>query len=147
MTDLLTPAGAPASRLNRRARRTPARSGALMALVAMTSVQLGLAVSVGLVDVIGVTGAAWLRLSVAALVLLAVVRPRPAHFPRASLRTTLALGVATGGITLLFMAADRAAAPGDGQRAGVPRAARRRLGRGRGASRFSRCWPWSGCCC
>ena len=107
MTDLLTPPGTPAlvPTSPATARRTPARNGALMALVAMTSVQLGLAVSVGLVDVIGVTGAAWLRLSVAALVLLAVVRPRRAHFTRESLGTTLALGVATGGITLLFMAA------------------------------------------
>ena len=107
MTDLLTPPGAPAPGpvVASTARRSPARDGALMALVAMTSVQLGLAVSVGLVGVIGVTGAAWLRLSVAALVLLAVVRPRRAHFPRGSLGTTLALGVATGGITLLFMAA------------------------------------------
>ena len=117
MTDLLThpgaPVGVPVSRPTtvsgparaRRAGPTPARSGALMALVAMTSVQLGLAVSVGLIDELGVAGAAWLRLSVAALVLLVVVRPRRAHFTRDALGTTLALGVATGGITLLFMAA------------------------------------------
>ena len=116
MTDLLTPAGAPArgpagarpastGPAHPGGRDTHARNGALMALVAMTSVQLGLAVSVGLVDVLGVAGAAWLRLSIAALVLLVVVRPRRAHFTRDALGTTLALGVATGGITLLFMSA------------------------------------------
>ena len=110
MTDLFSPAGAPrgattAAAPHPGAPRSPARSGALMALVAMTSVQLGLAVSVGLIDVLGVAGAAWLRLSIAALVLLVVVRPRRAHFTREALGTTLALGVATGGITLLFMAA------------------------------------------
>ena len=111
MTDLLTAPGAPAAAppavlpTAATSPRRSARTGTLMAVVAMTCVQLGLAVSVGLIDVVGVTGAAWLRLSIAALVLLAVVRPRPSDFTRGSFGTTVALGVATGGITLLFMAA------------------------------------------
>ena len=42
----------------------------------MLSVQLGGALSVGLFDQLGPAGTAWLRLCVAAAVLLAVVRPR-----------------------------------------------------------------------
>lgn len=107
MTDLLlpTPRHAPGAARLRAPRRSPARDGVAMALVAMTSVQLGLALSVGLIDAIGVVGAAWLRLSVAALVLLAMVRPQRLHFPQGALRTTVALGIATAGVSLLFMAA------------------------------------------
>jgi inner membrane transporter RhtA len=76
-----------------------------MALAAMVLVQLGLAASVGLLDRIGPEGAAWLRLSWAGVILLVLVRPRIRSFSRASLLTTVALGVVTAGITILFMAA------------------------------------------
>jgi inner membrane transporter RhtA len=76
-----------------------------MALAAMVLVQLGLAASVGLLDRIGPEGAAWLRLSWAAVILLVLVRPRIRSFSRQSLLTTVALGVVTAGITILFMAA------------------------------------------
>ena len=76
-----------------------------MALASMVLVQLGLAASVGLLDRIGSEGAAWLRLSWAGVILLVLVRPRLRSFSRASLLTTVALGVVTAGITLLFMAA------------------------------------------
>lgn len=71
----------------------------------MTCVQLGLAVSIGLMDQLGVVGVAWLRLALAGLLLLALVRPRPPAFTRSSLVTCVALGVATAGMTTLFMAA------------------------------------------
>ncbi len=76
-----------------------------MALASMVLVQLGLAASVGLLDRIGPEGAAWLRLSWAAVILLVLVRPRNRSFSRQSLLTTVALGVVTAGITILFMAA------------------------------------------
>ncbi len=76
-----------------------------MALASMLLVQLGLAASVGLIDRIGAEGAAWLRLAWAGVILLVLVRPRIRSFTRASLLTTVALGVVTAGITLLFMAA------------------------------------------
>lgn len=82
-----------------------ARSGSLMAVGAMTCVQLGLAASVVLIDHIGATGAAWLRLVWAAVLLLVLVRPRPSQFTASSLRAGAMLGVATAGLTLLFMAA------------------------------------------
>ena len=81
-----------------------ARVGASMAMVSMLCVQLGLAASVGLVDQVGAGGAAWLRLFWAAVILVAVVRPRRAQFSPAALRAGIALGVVTAGVTLLFMA-------------------------------------------
>ncbi|GAA1965180.1 EamA family transporter [Nocardioides panacihumi] len=84
--------------------RTSARTGVAMAIASMLCVQLGLAASVGLIDTIGPEGTAWLRLSWAGLLLLALLRPRPSMFDRRSFAATVALGVATGGVTLLFMA-------------------------------------------
>ena len=85
--------------------RHSARSGASMAVVSMLCVQLGLAASVGLIDELGSSGAAWLRLCWAGALLLLIVRPRPSMFTRESLWAGAALGVATAGVTLLFMAA------------------------------------------
>ncbi|MDO9495924.1 MAG: EamA family transporter [Nocardioides sp.] len=82
-----------------------ARAGASMAVVSMLCVQLGLAVSVGLIDDIGAEGAAWLRLSWAGVLVLAVVRPRRDDFTRRSFWTCVALGVVTASVTMLFMAA------------------------------------------
>ncbi len=82
-----------------------ARVGALMAVGSMLSVQLGLAVSVTLIDEIGTGGTAWLRLVWAALILLVVLRPRRRDFPPGALYASVALGVAIAGVTLLFMAA------------------------------------------
>lgn len=82
-----------------------ARSGTLMAVTAMLSVQLGVAVAVGLMDRIGAEGAAWLRLAWAGLLFLLFLRPRAAGFTRRSFATCVALGVVTAMITLLFMAA------------------------------------------
>jgi inner membrane transporter RhtA len=82
-----------------------ARSGVAMALASMTLVQLGLAASVGLFDRIGPTGAAWLRLAWAGVLLVVLVRPRRAWFTRSSLLACVALGVVTAGVTILFMAA------------------------------------------
>jgi inner membrane transporter RhtA len=76
-----------------------------MALGSMSCVQLGLALSVHLFGEIGPLGAVWLRLAWAAVILLVVVRPRPWRFRRPVLLATLALGVVTAGVTMLFMAA------------------------------------------
>ena len=84
---------------------SPARTGALMAVGSMLGIQLGLAASVGLVDELGALGTTALRLTWAAVLLLLVLRPRLAVFDRRTLVTAVALGLATGGVTLLFMAA------------------------------------------
>ncbi|HWM07851.1 MAG TPA: EamA family transporter [Solirubrobacteraceae bacterium] len=79
--------------------------GSTMAFAAMCSVQLGAAASVALADRLGPAGVVWLRLACAAVILVVVARPWRVPFTRAALRTCLALGVTTAGMTLMFMAA------------------------------------------
>lgn len=86
-------------------RPASARTGASLALAAMMCVQLGLVVSIGMIDRIGAEGAAWLRLAWAGVLLLLIVRPRRSDFSRSDLLACTALGVATAGLTLFFMAA------------------------------------------
>jgi inner membrane transporter RhtA len=82
--------------------RVPAWS---LAVVAMMSVQVGAALSVHLIPVVGVGGVAWLRLSAGAVIFLAISRPRIRGVARADRLAVLALGVATGLITVFFLAA------------------------------------------
>jgi inner membrane transporter RhtA len=82
-----------------------ARNGVLMATGSMLCVQVGLALSLGLIDQIGVEGAAWLRLVWAGALLLIIVRPRPSAFTKTTFLTCVVLGVVTAAITMLFMAA------------------------------------------
>lgn len=82
-----------------------ARSGVLMATGSMLCVQVGLALSLGLIDHIGVEGAAWLRLTWAGILLVLVVRPRPSAFTRGTFLTCVVLGIVTATVTMLFMAA------------------------------------------
>jgi inner membrane transporter RhtA len=84
---------------------SPSRTGAAFALVAMICVQLGLAVSVGLIDRLGSAGTAWLRLAWAGVILLILVRPRPSAFSRRGLGTAVVLGIVTAALMLFFMAA------------------------------------------
>lgn len=95
---------APTTRQARSAHGT-AETGAAMALAAMFCVQLGLAVSVHMFDRLGPLGAAWMRLSWAALILLVLVRPRRSDFTRRDLLACGLLGVATATMMLLFMSA------------------------------------------
>jgi inner membrane transporter RhtA len=76
-----------------------------MAVGSMTCVQVGLALSVPLFGQMGPLGTVWLRLAWAALILVVAVRPRPWRFRRPILLATVALGVVTAGVTMLFMAA------------------------------------------
>lgn len=82
-----------------------ARAGASMAVVSMLCVQLGLAVSITLIDDLGAEGAAFLRLAWAGVILLVLVRPRRSDFTRRAFWTCVQLGVVTAGVTMLFMAA------------------------------------------
>lgn len=81
-----------------------ARTGALMAITAMVSVQLGMAVAVGLIDHIGSDGTAWLRLAWAGVILLIVVRPRPSAFTRRTFGMCVLLGIVSAAVSLFFMA-------------------------------------------
>lgn len=76
-----------------------------MAIAAMFSVQTGSALSVSLFDQIGPAGTAWLRLSFGALMFLAISRPVWREINRADWRLLLALGFATGLVTLAFLSA------------------------------------------
>lgn len=75
-----------------------------MAFTAMCCVQLGLAVSVDLSKELGAEGVAWLRLSWAGVILLAIGRPWRTTWTRSGLVTSVLLGVATAATTMLFMA-------------------------------------------
>lgn len=76
-----------------------------LAFAAMLSVQLGSALSVDLIDTVGPAGTAWLRLSLGALLLLAVARPPLRAVRRADLPALLGLGVSSGLVTVAFLAA------------------------------------------
>ncbi len=76
-----------------------------MALSAMLSVQLGSALSVPLIDTVGPAGTAWLRLSLGALVFLALARPPLRAVGRPDVPALLGLGVTTGLVTIAFLAA------------------------------------------
>jgi inner membrane transporter RhtA len=92
----------PAARTAALADRAPAWS---LAVLAMLSVQLGSALSTGLFPVVGPAGTAWLRLSAGALVFVLLRRPRLRGRPRRELAGALALGAATGAMTLCFLSA------------------------------------------
>jgi inner membrane transporter RhtA len=76
-----------------------------LAVAAMLSVQLGSALSVSVISLVGPAGTAWLRLSMGALVFWALARPPLRSIRRADVPALLGLGVATGLVTVAFLAA------------------------------------------
>lgn len=76
-----------------------------LAVTAMLSVQLGSALSVDLIASVGAVGTAWLRLSMGAVILLALVRPPLKSIRRRDVPTIIALGVTTGLMTMGFLSA------------------------------------------
>ncbi|MGN6744085.1 MAG: EamA family transporter [Amnibacterium sp.] len=76
-----------------------------MAITAMLSVQLGSALSVGLIGTVGPAGTAWLRLTAGALVFVLLARPPLRSVRRRDVPALLGLGVATGLVTVAFLAA------------------------------------------
>lgn len=82
--------------------RVPAWS---LAVVAMLSVQLGAAISVGLFSEIGVGGTAWLRLSFGAIGFILLARPRYWRWNWRELRAPVLLGFVSALMTLSFLAA------------------------------------------
>ena len=76
----------------------------LYALAAMVVLQLGQAVAKPLFGPLGVAGATSLRLVIAALVLLALTRPRLRGATPKQLGSALLLGVVSGAMTLTFAA-------------------------------------------
>jgi inner membrane transporter RhtA len=76
-----------------------------MAVAAMLCVQLGSALSVDLISSIGPAGTAWLRLSMGALIFLALVRPPLRTIRKRDVLPLIGLGVTTGLMTIAFLAA------------------------------------------
>jgi len=76
-----------------------------LAVAAMFSVQIGVALSVSLFDDVGAGGTAWLRLTAGAVIFLLINRPTLRGMGWPDLRAALALGVATGLITVSFLTA------------------------------------------
>lgn len=76
-----------------------------LAILAMFSVQLGSALSIPLIDQVGAAGTAWLRLSMGALIFIALARPRLGTIQREHWPLIILLGVATGLLTVFFLAA------------------------------------------
>ncbi len=74
-----------------------------MAVGAMASVQTAAAASTGLFGSVGPAGSAWLRLCFAALVFVAVARPKVWALPRADLGWSIVLGGVTGAMTVLYV--------------------------------------------
>ena len=70
--------------------------GVALVVAAVTSLQFGAAFAVTLFDELGPAGAAFLRLAVAAVVLLAIWRPRVRGRPPADLRVAVAFGMTLG---------------------------------------------------
>ena len=90
------------------ARRTLSAGAAppwTMAAAAMLSVQLGSALSVDLINSVGPAGTAWLRLTMGALIFLALTRPPLRDVRRRDLPTLVGLGVTSGLVTIAFLAA------------------------------------------
>ncbi|MHA7282510.1 EamA family transporter [Arthrobacter sp. TMS2-4] len=71
----------------------------------MLSIQLGSALSMDMIAAVGPAGTGWLRLSLGALILLALVRPPLRTIRRQDVPTLLALGIATGLMSIAFLAA------------------------------------------
>jgi inner membrane transporter RhtA len=82
--------------------RAPAWS---LAVVAMFSVQVGAAISVGLFDDIGVAGTAWLRITLGAIGFILIARPKYWQWSLRELRAPILLGLVSAVMTLAFLAA------------------------------------------
>ena len=74
----------------------------VLVLVAIASVQFGSAVARTAFDVTGASGMTLLRLSIAGLLLTAVVRPKVRRWSRAQWRAAVALGLTMGAMNLVF---------------------------------------------
>ncbi|MEV7924350.1 MULTISPECIES: EamA family transporter [unclassified Kitasatospora] len=99
------PPGQPTGRLPKVLRRPERIPAPLLCLTAMFLVQTGIALSKPLFGPLGVSGTTFLRLGFAAVILLAVTRPRLRDKRPRDLAAAALLGVASAGMTFLFAGA------------------------------------------
>jgi inner membrane transporter RhtA len=86
----------------------PDARGIALVVVAVSTLQVGAAFAVTLFDELGPAGAAFLRLAIAAVVLVALWRPRVLGHPAADLRLAAAFGITLGLMNLcIYEAMDR----------------------------------------
>jgi inner membrane transporter RhtA len=71
----------------------------------MLSIQLGSALSTQLIPTVGVAGTAWLRLSMGAVIFVALARPPLRELRRRDLPALLSLGIGTALLSIAFLAA------------------------------------------
>ncbi|WP_236652404.1 EamA family transporter [Streptacidiphilus neutrinimicus] len=83
-------------------RRRAARTGTLMGVASMSTVQLGSALTVPMFARLGVLGTAGMRLAWAGIVLLVLVRPRRRDFEGRDFTACVGLGVVTAGLMVFF---------------------------------------------
>lgn len=76
-----------------------------LAVTAILSVQLGSALSLPLISEVGAAGTAWLRLTAGALIFIAIARPPLRQIAARDIPAVLALGINTGLMTIMFLAA------------------------------------------
>ena len=81
---------------------TKSSTGVLFALCSIFTVQIGAAASTPVFAAIGPAGTAWLRLCWAAVIFVAIARPRLRGFSGRDLGTALVLGVVSAGMTVTF---------------------------------------------
>lgn len=86
-----------------RPRLPTSATGALMAVASMSAIQLGLALSVPLLDRLGALGTTALRLAWAGVLLIVLVRPRLRDFTGRDLRACVLLGAVSAGMMVFFM--------------------------------------------
>lgn len=100
----MAPAGAPNTLVVGRSRATTARPGAGIGLVlaGTLSVQFGSAVAALLLPRAGACGTVTLRVTIAAVLLLAVCRPRLRGHSRTDWAVAVAFGLALGGMNIFF---------------------------------------------
>jgi inner membrane transporter RhtA len=77
----------------------------MYAVASMLSVQLGAALSTHLFSALTPAGSAWIRTAIAAVILLAMTRPRVRSIGWPTMRATLLLGTATAVLTLAYIEA------------------------------------------
>lgn len=80
-------------------------AGVLMCLLSMSSIQFGAALSSSAIATYGPTGATWLRLSFAAIILAVIVRPKVTRYSRSQWIGVLILGTVSALMTISFFSA------------------------------------------
>ena len=76
-----------------------------LAIAAMLAAQLSAALSMNVIAEVGAAATAWLRLTAGAVIFLLLARPRVREIRRRDLPALLGLGVASGLMGVMFLAA------------------------------------------